>query len=218
MAAVALCTALVIIVVSVMTGFVDMVRNAGKSLMGEVIISRPIQGFAHYDLLIDELLKLPEVAAATPVIETLGLMEMPYGDSEGIQVYGIEPESFAKVTDYADALYWRPPDDETWLQMLDNAAREFWTVDAADQFDPISPETRAQVGELSSNTTLRTLLARSDGESHAHSRASPARNIGPKYRPSSIDPTPRGSNGTICSCASRCCATISIAFSAMASR
>jgi ABC-type lipoprotein release transport system permease subunit len=158
-AAVALCTALVIIVVSVMTGFVDMVRNAGKSLMGEVIISRPIHGFPHYDLLIDELLKLPEVAAATPVIETLGLMEMPYGDSEGVQIYGIEPESFAQVTDYAEALYWRPPDDESWLQMLDNAARELWTVDAADLFDPIPPETRDEVIALSPDITLRTLLA-----------------------------------------------------------
>jgi len=158
-AAVALCTALVIIVVSVMTGFVDMVRNAGKSLMGEVIISRPIQGFPHYDLLIDELLKLPEVAAATPVIETLGLMEMPYGDSEGVQIYGVEPESFAQVTDYADALYWRPPDDQSWLGMLDNAAREFWEVDAREQYDPISPETRAEVSALTSGTTLRTLLA-----------------------------------------------------------
>lgn len=158
-AAVALCTALVIIVVSVMTGFVDMVRNAGKSLMGEVIISRPIQGFSHYELLIEELLKLPEVAAATPVIETLGLMEMPYGASEGVQVYGIEPLSFAKVTQYAQALHWRPVDEEVWLQMLDNAARGLWNIDPARQFDPISDETRGEVNELTTDETLRALLA-----------------------------------------------------------
>jgi ABC-type lipoprotein release transport system permease subunit len=157
--AVALCTALVIIVVSVMTGFVDMVRNAGKTLMGDVIISRPIQGFPHYERLIEELLKIPEVAAATPVIETLGLMEMPYGDSEGVQIYGIEPDSFAKVTDYGNALYWRPPDDSTWHDMLDNAAHEYWVVDATDPYDPISQETREEVMALASDTTLRTLLA-----------------------------------------------------------
>ena len=35
--AVALCVALVIIVVSVMTGFLDMVRTSGKTLIGDVV-------------------------------------------------------------------------------------------------------------------------------------------------------------------------------------
>ncbi|MDI9404931.1 MAG: hypothetical protein QM516_13765, partial [Limnohabitans sp.] len=43
-AAVALCVALVIIVVSVMTGFLDMVRMSGKTLIGDVVVSREISG------------------------------------------------------------------------------------------------------------------------------------------------------------------------------
>src|SRR5262245_30854234 len=66
-AAVALCVALVIVVVSVMTGFLDMVKNSGRKLMGDVVISYPVSGIPSYDRLIQRLDKLPVAAAATPV-------------------------------------------------------------------------------------------------------------------------------------------------------
>ena len=50
-AAVALCVALVIIVVSVMTGFLDMVRSSGRTLMGDVIVSYPVSGIPYYQRL-----------------------------------------------------------------------------------------------------------------------------------------------------------------------
>jgi hypothetical protein len=51
------------------------------------------------------------------VIDTLGLLRMPYpsGPSKEIapvQVWAIEPESFAKVTAYGEKVWWRPPADE----------------------------------------------------------------------------------------------------------
>ena len=54
-AAVALCVALVIVVVSVMTGFLDMVQSSGKTLMGDVIISNGISGIPHYEKLVNRL-------------------------------------------------------------------------------------------------------------------------------------------------------------------
>ena len=51
-AAVALCVALVIIVVSVMTGFLDMVRNSGRTLIGDVVVNYPISGIPYYEELI----------------------------------------------------------------------------------------------------------------------------------------------------------------------
>jgi lipoprotein-releasing system permease protein len=112
-AAVALCVALVIIVVSVMTGFLDMVRSSGRTLMGDVIISYRVSGIPYYERLIERLEALPEVDAATPVVDSFGLLRMPYPqgpnkETETVQVWGIEPESFARVTDYAETLYWRP--------------------------------------------------------------------------------------------------------------
>lgn len=42
--AVALCVALVIIVVSVMSGFLDMLKASGRTLIGDVIVSSGIGG------------------------------------------------------------------------------------------------------------------------------------------------------------------------------
>ncbi len=110
--AVGLCVALVIIVVSVMTGFLDMVRNSGRTLIGDVVVSYPVSGIPHYDELIQRINALPAASAATPVVDSFGLLRMPYpeGDnkeSETVQVWGIEPESFAAVTGYGESLYWR---------------------------------------------------------------------------------------------------------------
>ena len=111
-AAVALCVALVIMVVSVMTGFLDMVRDSGRTLMGDVVINYQFSGIPHYQRLVDRLQALPEVAAATPIVEGWGLLKMPYPRqankaTETVQVWGIEPKGFAQVTEYADTLYWR---------------------------------------------------------------------------------------------------------------
>ncbi len=112
-AAVALCVALVIIVVSVMTGFLDMVRSSGRTLMGDVIIAHPVSGIPYYERLIELLREVPEVEAATPVVDGWGLLKMPYPEgpdkeTETVQVWGIDPESFARVTGFEKTLYWRP--------------------------------------------------------------------------------------------------------------
>jgi lipoprotein-releasing system permease protein len=118
-AAVALCVALVIIVVSVMTGFLEMVKNSGRTLMGDVVVSHAVSGIPHYQALIRRLEQAPEVAAATPVVDTWGLLRMPYPDGpkkevHTVQVWGIEPASFNRVTGFARTLYWRPmsPEEE----------------------------------------------------------------------------------------------------------
>ncbi|MHC4415387.1 MAG: ABC transporter permease [Planctomycetota bacterium] len=127
-AAVALCVALVIIVVSVMTGFLDMVRSSGRTLMGDVIIAFPVSGIPYYERLIERIEQLPETAAATPVVDSWGLLRMPYPDgpnkeTETVQVWGIEPAGFASVTGYADTLYWRPPNAQELAAMADDDPR-----------------------------------------------------------------------------------------------
>ena len=127
-AAVALCVALVIIVVSVMTGFLNMVRDSGRTLMGDVVISYPVTGIPHYERLIERIEELPEAEAATPVVDSWGLLKMPYPDgankdTETVQIWGIEPDSFAKVTGYTDTLYWRPPAEQQLKTMADDDPR-----------------------------------------------------------------------------------------------
>jgi lipoprotein-releasing system permease protein len=123
-AAVALCVALVIIVVSVMTGFLDMVKSSGRTLMGDVVVSYPITGLPFYDRLIERIEAAPEAAAASPVVDSVGLLKMPYpeGDRkhiEQVQVWGIHPESLARVTGYEETLHWRTPEDPEAVEFAD---------------------------------------------------------------------------------------------------
>jgi len=136
-AAVAMCVALVIIVVSVMTGFLEMVKDSGRTLIGDVIVSYQIRGMPYYDRLIDRLEKIPDVAAATPVVESLGLLKMPYPDGEEkqvemVQVWGIEPEGFGRVTGFLDTLYWRPPTADELEEMSDDDFRRRWLADVGE--------------------------------------------------------------------------------------
>ena len=116
-AAVALCVALVIIVVSVMTGFLDMVKTSGRTLTGDVVISRPITGIPYYEELIRDLEALPQAQSASPVVETFGLLQMPWGTGDGgkqiemVEVWGIDPASLDRVVGFHDKLYWRAPSD-----------------------------------------------------------------------------------------------------------
>ena len=106
-AAVALCVALVIIVVSVMSGFLDMLLSSGRTLMADVIVRSGDPGLPYYEDLIDEIEALPEAAAATPVVESFGLLKLPYEDrTEGVQVWGIDSESFSRVVDFEQTLVW----------------------------------------------------------------------------------------------------------------
>jgi lipoprotein-releasing system permease protein len=114
--AVALCVALVVIVVSVMSGFLDMLKSSGRTLMGDVVINYPVRGLPWYDDLIGEIQRLPQAEAATPLIDTYGLVRMPYpqgSDKEVVtaNVWGIEPSSFERVTELSRSLYWKPPKD-----------------------------------------------------------------------------------------------------------
>lgn len=122
-AAVALCVALVIVVISVMTGFLNMVRSSGQTLMGDVVISYPIRGIPQYGALLEAIMEHPEIVAATPVVDTWGLLRMPYpeGDakeSEQVQIWGIEPESFSAVTGFADTLQWSSVPDNVSADVL----------------------------------------------------------------------------------------------------
>lgn len=154
-AAVALCVALVIIVVSVMSGFLNMVRESGRTLMGDVVISYPVNGIPYYDRLIERLGERAEVAAATPVVDSWGLLRMPYpqGDNketETVQIWGIDAPSFAEVTGYAETIHWRSLSDEQWQRLF---------VDVVDRHanevaPALSPTQRRQLFESAAGDML----------------------------------------------------------------
>lgn len=105
--AVMLCTAMVLVVWSVMGGFLATLLASGKTFIGDVAIAWPVVGVPYYQELISELEKDPAVEAATPTVEALGLLGLPTGESRTVQVFGIEPKGYNAVTGYYERLWWK---------------------------------------------------------------------------------------------------------------
>ncbi|MEX0876925.1 MAG: FtsX-like permease family protein [Phycisphaerales bacterium] len=113
MAAVMLSVATILITWSVMGGFLKTLIESGRTLVGDVAIVWPNVGFAHYDDLIERLEADEMIEAATPTIETFGLIELPDGRIELISIKGIAPTSYNQVTGFADTLWWKPIEEPT---------------------------------------------------------------------------------------------------------
>ncbi|MEM8834982.1 MAG: FtsX-like permease family protein [Planctomycetota bacterium] len=106
--AVALCTAMVLIVWSVMGGFLTLLISSGRTLIGDVEISWPVVGIPHYERLMGDLQADPMIEAVSPTIETFGLLGLATGERRTVRVVGIEPASYHAVTGYRDQLWWQP--------------------------------------------------------------------------------------------------------------
>jgi lipoprotein-releasing system permease protein len=116
--AVTLCTAMVIIVNSVMGGFLTSMREAGKALSGDVWVNAGMDGFPHYRELIESLEKDPAIAAATPVLKATGLMQFGRGAPRLVEVEGIEPEGMDRVTGIKERFFWK---SEHFIQAYERA-------------------------------------------------------------------------------------------------
>ena len=116
-AAVMLCTAMVIIVISVMGGFLQMMRDAAQRLTSQVTVSADLWGFPHYDQLITQLEEQPEVAAATAVIHAYGLINL-HNRVKTVEVIGIDAHGLDAVSGYRSTLYWTT---QHWIDDLNQS-------------------------------------------------------------------------------------------------
>ncbi len=107
-AAVTLCTAMVLIVWSVMAGFLATLLDSGRKLVGDVAIQWPVTGIPYYEDLIERLEADPLIEAAAPTLETHGLLGLPDGSTRTIKVVGVEGDSYDAVTGYASTIWWKP--------------------------------------------------------------------------------------------------------------
>ena len=115
--AVALCTTMVLVVISVMGGWLRMARTNFRGLSGDVIVqSGSLSGFPHYQEMIAEIQKLPEVSAAVPVIQTYGLINIDYKKTMGVQVYGYPIDRIGLVNAFPKSL-WRQHNQ--WVEWAD---------------------------------------------------------------------------------------------------
>jgi lipoprotein-releasing system permease protein len=107
--AVMMCTAMVLIVWSVMGGFLNMLIASGRTMMGDVAITYPHSGFAHYEELVRRLEADPMVQAAAPMIESFGQLSLPLSVAPvHVLLKGVDGPSFDRVTGYRDTLWWKP--------------------------------------------------------------------------------------------------------------
>lgn len=107
--AVTICTAMVIIVASVMGGFLDLMQTTAKQLTPDVVIKSSLTGFGDYDKLIAQLEALPEVALATPAIEYPATVTIS-GSTTPVQVVGMIPDEYNQVVPYNETLLWTSDD------------------------------------------------------------------------------------------------------------
>jgi len=108
--AVMLCTAMVLIVWSVMSGFLASLLASGRTMMGDAAVTWPVSGIPHYEDLMSRLEAEPEIATTTPTIETLALVGLPDGEPRIWRLIGVDGESYDRVTAYRDTIWWKPID------------------------------------------------------------------------------------------------------------
>ena len=107
MLAVALCVAMMLIVVSVMDGFVDKIERAAKGLFSDIIVySANLGGMGRYEEFIADLKReVPQVENASPFTLTYGILRLPGEDyRQTVQIAGIDLPGRARVSDFEDGL------------------------------------------------------------------------------------------------------------------
>jgi len=106
---VALCVWMMLVSVSVMTGFLNKIELAAKGLFGDIIIEgRGERGLAWYDEFIAKMKReVPEVEAAGPFILGLGILRVENDRNfrQHVQIAGIRLPGRAEMTDFETGLF-----------------------------------------------------------------------------------------------------------------
>ncbi|MFO0839289.1 MAG: FtsX-like permease family protein [Phycisphaerae bacterium] len=108
-AAVTLCVAMVLIVMSVMGGWLDQVKQRARGLLGDIIVdNRSYSGFPLYQEFIDDVKQWPEVVQATPVIYSYGLIHFKSQTEQNgtVRVVGIRLSEICDVNAFRAGLYY----------------------------------------------------------------------------------------------------------------
>jgi lipoprotein-releasing system permease protein len=123
-AAVAVSVSLLIVVASLFSGVIGAYQRTGRDVLGDVILQAP-EGLllSRYPELIERLQRSGAVQAATPTLSQEGLLYIRKGDVRPVSVWGIEPESRARVMGFRKSLLlqknapgelsWKVPDSNS---------------------------------------------------------------------------------------------------------
>ncbi|MCA9244217.1 MAG: ABC transporter permease [Phycisphaerales bacterium] len=105
--AVTLCVAMVLIVLSVMGGWLEQVMQRSRGLLGDIIVDNHTNsGFPLYDEFITEIEKWPEVVKATPVLYSYGLFQIGKTYNGTVRIVGIRLEEVFEVNAFKASLFY----------------------------------------------------------------------------------------------------------------
>ena len=107
-AAVALSVALLIVVASLFTGFIEAVQMGAVGMVGDVLLAAPAP-IEDYPAFLERLEEMEAVEAATGTLSAQGLLHAGKGNVHGVSVWGIEPGRRARVTNLKTALIRQGP-------------------------------------------------------------------------------------------------------------
>ena len=158
--AVTLCTAMVLVVISVMGGWLRMFEEKFHGLSGDIMITTSLRGFSHYQEMVDQIEKLPEVVAAAPVIESFGLLDIGRQKRDGVQVIGCPIDKIGKINKFVDSLYFQHQQyteaaNQPGVGSAQKAALLKQAQDAVAHasysFSPLDADTRAELAKRRKN-------------------------------------------------------------------
>lgn len=107
-AAVMLCTAMVLIVMSVMGGFLDQLKSKARGLLGDIIVDNSsYSGFPLYEEYIADISKWPEIVKATPVLYSYGLLRFTgTPQTSTVRVVGLRLADVYEVNAFKSGLFY----------------------------------------------------------------------------------------------------------------
>lgn len=104
------CVAMVLIVFSVMDGFLENIKQHSRGLLSDIIVDNDtLQGFPYYQEFGDYLIKnMPETVERTsPVIYNYGILRVKQSNfTKPIRVVGIDLDNYCKVNTFYESLYY----------------------------------------------------------------------------------------------------------------
>ena len=109
MVSVALCVAMMLIVVSVMNGFLDKIEEAAKGLFGDIVVDSGSQhGIPRYDEIIQAVTaEVGGVKAGSPFILSYGVLRVPQDPNyrQFVQIAGVRLPERVDVSDFGKGLF-----------------------------------------------------------------------------------------------------------------
>ncbi|MHC5111772.1 MAG: ABC transporter permease [Planctomycetota bacterium] len=154
-ASVMLCVAMVLVVMSVMGGFLDTIRQRSRGLHSEIVLEgRSLQGFPYYQEFTDYLLENHGdlVKTATPTIHSYGLLRIPDTQrTKPTQIVGIRLRDYGEVNSFTQGLHY-----DHFFPGTTHLGKQGMTVVGMDEQtgQPIFPEELAKASETWNETEL----------------------------------------------------------------